>query len=110
MSEARVILVTVPDHETAMRLSRHLVRMSLVACANVVPGLTSVYRWKGEVQEDGEELLILKTTVPLVQRVLETVSRGHPYDVPEGLVLPVEDGLESYLAWVEESVRPSPED
>jgi periplasmic divalent cation tolerance protein len=105
MPEVRVILVTVPDHETALRLSRRLVQSELVACANVVPGLTSVYRWKGDVQEDSEELLILKTSARLVPKVLETVSREHPYDVPEGLVLTVAHGLEPYLAWIEESVR-----
>jgi periplasmic divalent cation tolerance protein len=105
MPEVRVILVTVPDHEAALRLSRLLVQSELVACANVVPGLTSVYRWKGEVQEDAEELLILKTNARNVPKVLETVSREHPYDVPEGLVLTVVDGLEPYLAWIEESVR-----
>jgi periplasmic divalent cation tolerance protein len=105
MTRARILLVTVPDHETALRLSRMLVGEKLAACVNVVPGITSVYRWQGRVEEDGEELLIVKTTEDRISGALEAVSRDHPYDVPEGLVLTVERGLEAYLEWVQESVR-----
>jgi periplasmic divalent cation tolerance protein len=95
-----VIFVTVPDLDTGMVLARRLVQEGLVACGNVIPGLTSVYRWNGEIQEDPEALLVLKTTAEAIERLERRVDELHPYDVPEFLVLPVSGGSDRYLRWV----------
>jgi periplasmic divalent cation tolerance protein len=96
----RVVLVTVPNADEGCMLARRLVSERLAACGNVIPGLTSVYRWKGEVQEDPEALVMLKTTKEAIPALMDRVSELHSYEVPEFLVLPVEAGFEPYLRWV----------
>ena len=95
-----VVLVTVPDPETGRILARQMVEDRLAACGNVIPGLTSVYRWAGEVQEDPEALVIFKTTEDLLPALMKRVTELHPYDVPEFLALPVTNGHIPYLQWV----------
>jgi periplasmic divalent cation tolerance protein len=104
-SAVRVVLVTVPDVDTGRSLAQNVVEARLAACGNVVPGLVSVYRWKGEVHQDLEALLVLKTTVSVVEALREKVLELHPYEVPEFLVLPVEQGHPPYLRWVTEAVE-----
>lgn len=100
----RVALVTAPSVEVAEALVRRLVEERLVACGNIVPGLTSIYRWEGEVARDAEVLIVLKTVEDVVPRLTERVVELHPYEVPEVLVLPIEAGHDAYLAWVRGSV------
>ena len=99
-----VVLITAPnDPETAKRLARTLVEERLAACVNLVPGLTSVYRWKGEVVEDAEVLLIAKTTEDRLPELMTRVPELHPYEVPEVLALEVGAGHPPYLEWVRAS-------
>jgi periplasmic divalent cation tolerance protein len=100
MTDARVVLVTAPDEETAVGLARTLVEERLIACGNVVPGVRSIYRWEGAVQEDAEVLLILKTAESRVNLLATRVRALHPYDLPEVIVLTVSGGAEAYLDWV----------
>lgn len=100
MTDAVVVLVTTPSAEKAVELARALVEERLAACGNVVPGLRSVYRWEGKVQEDAEALLVLKTTRPRFEALRERVLALHPYQVPEVIALPVEAGSAAYLAWI----------
>jgi periplasmic divalent cation tolerance protein len=93
-------LSTAPDAEQAARIARALVEERLIACANLVPGLTSIYRWQGAVQTDAEVLLLMKTRRALVPRLKERLSQLHPYQVPELVVTEVTDGLEPYCRWV----------
>lgn len=99
------VLVTAPDAEVGERLGRALVEEHLAACANVVPGMVSLFWWEGEVQRSGEALLILKTTAAGLRALEARLLELHPYDVPEVLALGVQDGHEPYLAWVREEVR-----
>jgi periplasmic divalent cation tolerance protein len=99
-SEVVLALSTAPDGEVATRIARALVDERLIACANLVPGLTSVYRWQGRVQADAEVLLLMKTRRALVPRLKERLPQLHPYDVPELVVADVTDGLEPYCRWV----------
>jgi periplasmic divalent cation tolerance protein len=99
-----VALVTVPDPETGLALVREVVGAGLAACGNLIPGLTSVYRWKGKVHEDPECLIIFKTTTELSGALRSRVVRLHPYEVPEFLVFPVENGHPPYLEWVKGEV------
>jgi periplasmic divalent cation tolerance protein len=88
-SGAIVVLVTVPDAETARNLARQLVHERLAACVNIIPGITSIYRWEGAVEETGEVLLVMKTTADRYEALESAIRSRHPYDVPEILALPV---------------------
>lgn len=94
------VLMTAPDRETALRVVRTLVEERLAACANVIPGLRSVYWWEGEVEEANEVLAILKTREDRVEELMERAAALHPYDVPELLVVDVSEGFGPYLEWV----------
>jgi periplasmic divalent cation tolerance protein len=96
----RVVWVTAPDAECASRIARALVEERLIACANLIPGVRSIYRWEGAVEEDDEVLLVLKTTEDRCDAVAARVKALHPYDLPEVIALPVAGGSEDYLDWV----------
>lgn len=100
-----VALCTAPDAGTARTIARTLVEERLAACANVVPGLVSVYRWEGRVHEDPEALLVIKTRRGNLPRLKARLPELHPYDNPELLVAPVEDGLAPYCRWVVDETR-----
>lgn len=106
MTDTRVVLVTTPDPEAALTLARDLLAEKLIACGNVVPGVTSVYRWEEEVREDREALLVLKTHRDRVGDLVRRIPELHRYDVPEVLVLNVESGSEPYLDWVTDECLP----
>lgn len=99
-----VVLSTAPDVATAQRLANALVERRLAACVQVIPGILSTYRWKGDVQRDDEVLLLVKTTRAGAEAVQGAIAQLHPYEVPEVVVLPVEGGGEAYLRWVAENV------
>jgi periplasmic divalent cation tolerance protein len=102
---ALVVLVTAPSAEEAARMARALVEERLAACGNVVPGLRSIYRWEGKVQEEAEALLLLKTTRRRFEALRARVRSLHPYEVPEVIALPVEAGHPAYLEWIAASTR-----
>jgi len=99
-SQVRVVFVTVPDVDKGCAMARRVVGEKLAACGNVIPGLTSVYRWDGELQEDSEALLVFKTTEEALSALERRVMELHPYEVPEFLALPVTEGHAPYLRWV----------
>lgn len=105
--DARVVLVTAPDEATGRGLARSVVDERLAACVNVVPGIRSVFRWEGAVEEATEVLLILKTTAARVETLRARVVSLHPYEVPEFVVLAVDGGLDAYLAWIRTEVSPT---
>lgn len=107
-SDVRTVLVTAPDADTAESLAGAVVAERLAACVNMVPGVVSIYRWKGEIHRDEEVLLVLKTTVGRVEALRSRVVALHPYEVAEVLVLPVEQGHEPYLQWVRDQVEGAP--
>ncbi|MER3479289.1 MAG: divalent-cation tolerance protein CutA [Meiothermus sp.] len=100
-----VLLVTVPDLETARRMGRTLVEERLAACVNIVPGLTSIYRWEGKVAEDGELLLLIKTRDERYAALEARIKQLHPYTLPEVLALSVDHGSVDYLRWIAASVN-----
>jgi len=99
-----VVLITAPPGD-AGRIARTLVEEKLAACVNVVEGVRSIYWWQGRVEEDGETLLVAKTLLSLMPRLIERVKEIHPYTVPEIIALPIIAGNPEYLAWMEESTR-----
>ncbi len=100
-----VILMTAASEEEAGRLARMLVERRLAACVSRLPGLRSVYRWEGAVQESQEVLLIAKTLKTKVKELVKAVKREHSYAVPEVLSLPVKEGSRDYLRWLSESLK-----
>ncbi len=105
MTEYVVALSTVGQAEDAQRIARALVERRLAACVNVISGLTSVYRWKGKIEADPEHLLVIKTRQDRVAEIKAVLPSLHPYEVPELVVLAIEDGYPPYLSWIGESVR-----
>ena len=99
-TDVRVVLVTAPDRDAAVALVRTLVDERLAACGNILPGVTSIFRWEGKVQEDPEVLIILKSHSSVLPKLVDRTAALHPYDVPEVLSLPVREGHLSYLDWV----------
>lgn len=100
-----MVIVTAPSHEVADRIVTSLVEERLAACGNIVPGVTSIYRWEGAVQRDGEVLILLKTTAAGLAALMSRVEELHPYDVPEVLAVPIAAGLDAYTGWVAASVN-----
>ncbi len=99
-TDVRVVLVTSPDPVAAEGLARAAVEEGLAACANIVSGGVSIYRWEGEVRRDSEVLIVLKTTAAAAPELCARVAELHPYEVPEVLVLPVDSGYVPYLDWI----------
>lgn len=107
-AEAALVYVTVPNAAEAQRIGRAVVSERLAACANIVPQLTSIYWWEGELQEDGESLLLLKTRAALFERLRERIAQLHPYEVPAISMIPLSAVHEPYLTWlIEETAVPS---
>ena len=96
----RVVLLTAPDAATAERLARALVEERLAACVNLVPGVRSVYRWQGQVEDASEVLLVVKTRADRGAALALRVRELHPYALPEVLELAVSGGGAEYLDWV----------
>ena len=107
MSGRVIALSTIGSAEDAERLARALVERRLAACVNVVPGVVSHYLWKGELQRDEERLLVIKTRAERLDALRAALVELHPYEVPELVALEITDGLEPYLAWLDESVAKS---
>ncbi len=99
-----VVLVTTPSVDAALELGRTLVDERLAACVNVLPGVTSVFRWEGKREEAAEALLIIKTGRERYPALERRVLELHSYSVPEVLALPVEAGAPAYVRWVHDSV------
>ncbi|MFG1374614.1 divalent-cation tolerance protein CutA [Xanthobacter oligotrophicus] len=106
--QPRLVYTTFPSREAAENVARALVAERLVACANILPGMVSIYRWEGQVERADEVVMILKTTTARASDVVEAVRARHPYEVPAILVLPVEGGLAAYLGWIGAEVADAP--
>jgi periplasmic divalent cation tolerance protein len=106
MSPYVVCLVTIDDLRTATSIAHRLVETGLVACVNIIPEIRSIYRWKGEVCDDSERLLIMKTTEDRFDEVQAAVKELHPYEVPEIISLKIDQGLPEYLQWIDDCTSP----
>jgi periplasmic divalent cation tolerance protein len=109
MSDHVMALTTLPESFDATQLAQDLVGAGLAACVTIIPGVRSVYTWKGVPQVDAEQQLFVKTTADLVDALWAVVRDRHPYEVPEFLVVPVVDGSTDYLQWIDRSVGPRAE-
>jgi periplasmic divalent cation tolerance protein len=105
-SQIVIVLTTLGGDADAVWLARTLVEERLAACVNILPAMTSVYRWEGDIPEDREQQLIIKTTARQVRALEARLGDLHPYEIPEFLVIRVSEGSAAYLQWVEASTGP----
>jgi periplasmic divalent cation tolerance protein len=105
MAEEIVILITVSSPEEGEKIARTLVAEQLVACVNSIPGVRSFFFWEGKAQDAAEVLLVCKSRMALMEKVIERVKSLHSYTVPEIIALPIVAGLPGYLAWVNDSTK-----
>jgi periplasmic divalent cation tolerance protein len=101
----QVVFCTVPNFEVAREIARGIVSDKLAACCNIIPGITSIYTWKNEIQEDSELLLMIKTKESTIPELTEKIKKLHPYEVPEIITLNINQGNSEYLNWVNENVK-----
>jgi periplasmic divalent cation tolerance protein len=101
-----VVLVTVSSETEAQTIARSLVEERLAACVNIVPGLTSIYRWEDKVCEDREILLLIKTHGTKIAALRERIVHLHSYAVPEVIALPIAHGSARYLEWLDNCLTP----
>ena len=95
------VLTNLPDSESAFNLARQLVQLRLAACVNVLPAITSFYRWEGREEQASEVPVLIKSTAARYAALEAAIRERHPYDTPEIIAWPVTAGLPAYLAWVE---------
>jgi periplasmic divalent cation tolerance protein len=95
-----LVLCTCPDAETARSIAAALVERECAACVNILPGVTSVYRWQGQVEQADEWLLLIKTTRDRYADLEHEIRARHPYEVPEIIAVPIDQGLPDYLRWI----------
>ena len=105
MTNYMVIFITTSSIDEAKNLGRTLVEEKLVACSNILSPVHSIYQWKGELCEGEEALLVLKTKRELFRQIELRVRELHSYDVPEIIAMPIIEGSEDYLSWVESETR-----
>src|SRR5262245_42451282 len=93
-------ITTVPSEDVGRKLVRELVERRLIACGNIVPGATSIYRWKGTIEESTECVVLLKTRKERWDELVQAIPRLHPYEVPELIALDIVAGNPKYLEWL----------
>ncbi|NLI77244.1 MAG: divalent-cation tolerance protein CutA [Candidatus Riflebacteria bacterium] len=102
MTDKIVVLVTVPDQKTAETIANKLLKARLIACAQILPGLQSIYEWEGKVERSQEWLVILKSRSDAFETLSAKIQALHPYKVPQIVALPIERGHLPYLQWMDE--------
>ena len=106
MTDKLIVLVTCSGLAEARRIGRAVVDRKLAACVNILPGARSIYRWKGATEDTPEWLLVIKSRRDLFDSIRAAISKLHTYEVPEVIAVPVVDGSESYLAWLDRELGP----
>ena len=107
MTAPVVVLSAIGTQADAEKVARTLVEERLAACVNVVPGVVSIYRWKGNVEQEPELLLVIKTLAERVDALKARLLELHPYELPEVVVIPIGGGHSAYLEWIAQQVMPS---
>lgn len=105
MTDAMLVLTTLPSAEAAAELAKAVVEEKLAACANLLPAIRSIYRWQGRVQDESEVLVLFKTRQEHFDRLKSRLLELHPYEIPEVLAIPVEQGYQAYLDWLAQETR-----
>jgi len=103
--EHLLVLTTCPGTITAKQIAQDLVANDVAACVNIIPGLTSYFKWSHKVESDVELLLLIKTTSEHFPAVQKRIKSLHPYELPEIIAVSIKDGLEEYLRWIEDNTK-----
>lgn len=99
-----IVLTTSPGNITAKKIANALVEAGTAACVNILPPMSSVFFWQGRVEQEEEQLLIIKTAASAYQAVENIIKAHHPYEVPEIVAVSIVQGLPAYLAWIDQTV------
>lgn len=102
-----IIYITASNDKEAEKIARELVGNRLVACCNIIPAIRSIYRWKGDIHDDREVLLISKTVSSLFPSIIDYVKRIHSYEVPEIIAVPIIEGEKNYINWIQDNISNS---
>jgi periplasmic divalent cation tolerance protein len=97
----QIILCTCPDKDTAEKIARLLVTGKQAACVNILPGITSIYLWQEKIESAQEQLLLIKANKNSYQAIETMIKKHHPYELPEIIAVPIENGLPEYLPWID---------
>jgi periplasmic divalent cation tolerance protein len=103
MTPAKIVITTCGSQEEAQKIARELVERRLAACVNIISPIQSVYRWQGKVESATEWLLLIKTTAQKFPAVRDALGELHSYDLPECIMVSIEEGSPDYLKWIEEN-------
>jgi len=99
-----VVFITCPTTGEARTIANTLLKKKLIACANIIPRIESIYRWQGKIEKSSELLVIIKTREELVNKLISLVKKLHSYSVPEIISIPIARGNRDYLDWIKDSV------
>jgi periplasmic divalent cation tolerance protein len=99
-----IVLCTCPDQTVAESIANELVKNKLAACVNIVPGITSIYQWKGNLEKSQEQLLVIKTKSAVFKALETAILSQHPYELPEIISIPLINGLPNYLSWIDDNI------
>jgi periplasmic divalent cation tolerance protein len=105
MEDALLILTNMPDAQSAQSMAHSLVERKLAACVNILPGVKSVYRWQGNVEQADEVTLLIKSTQARYAEVEDAIKSMHTYSVPEIIAVPIVKGLPAYLNWIKQETK-----
>jgi periplasmic divalent cation tolerance protein len=100
------VVITTPNKEEAVKIVRSLLKERLIACANILGPVSSLFWWQGKIDEENEFLVFMKSRKSLFERISKRVTEIHSYDVPEIILLPIIEGLPPYLDWLRDSLQP----
>src|SRR5258708_39092587 len=107
MTDKIVVFSTCESQEEAARVARHLVEQRVAACVSILPGARSIYRWKDQIEDTAEWLLVIKSRRDLLPAIRHEIEKTHSYEVPEVVALQVVGGSENYLAWLDHELAPA---
>jgi len=100
IDKAVMVISTFANHDSARQFGTAAVESQLVACVNLIPGVSSIYQWKGKIEEEAEVIALMKTSEGKLEALEAFLQENHPYEEPECIVVPIEAGSTGYLNWI----------
>ena len=100
-----IVYSTAPNEKIANEIAHYLINTKLAACVNLIPQVKSIYHWNNEIVEDNEILMMIKSEKSKQQKLIDTLVEIHPYDTPEVIIIPIENGFKGYLNWIHTSLN-----